>query len=32
MGILGMEIGVTLAVAGAVILLFHALSDESEQP
>jgi multicomponent Na+:H+ antiporter subunit B len=32
LGILGIEIGVTLAVAGAVILLFHALSDEPEQP
>jgi multicomponent Na+:H+ antiporter subunit B len=32
LGILGIEVGVTLAVAGAVILLFHALSTEPERP
>jgi multicomponent Na+:H+ antiporter subunit B len=31
-GILGIEIGVTLAVAGAIILLFHTLVQTSEQP
>ncbi|MFN3485272.1 MAG: MnhB domain-containing protein [Planctomycetota bacterium] len=31
-GILGIEIGVTLTVAGAIILLFHTLTQNLEQP